>query len=929
MKFERKKVALALAHILGIGGAVIIAGTPAQAQDIKIDVTGSSIKRVEAAGALPVDIITREEIARSGVTNTEQLLQSISAVSTSNAVMLATGAGTSTYGLSSVSLRGLGGFRTLVLVNGRRIAPFAGGGGGSVNVNAIPLAAIERVEVLKDGASAVYGSDAIGGVINFILTKDFHGLDVSATYGQPTRSGGGEGHKASAVVGWGDLNKDRYNITLSASFEEEQPLFARDREFARTGNRPPFFTAGATGQGNIEGAFNPGTGSAAAGTWVPGTRVAGFGASPGSGFGNPLAATDQCGLVNMFLNLKKTTKGAPFCAFDSAAFVGLVPARDAKNVSANFVYKVNDKVELFGDGIYSESTVTQRIQPSPIRRSFLTSDNLFLQQGVDPVLLIFPTNPNYKIAADYLNANGFGSLVGKPLAITARVFDFGPRTQEDRAAQSRFVGGVRGVVWNQDYEVAFTHNESKISGTVPVGYFSQVAYARIVQTSNDWNPWSLQQTAAFNAKLPAAVYNDGTLNGLSKGDSLDGKLTGELYQLPAGPLQYAAGFVLRKESFRQTPSPALGTGDIAGLGGATPPVDRDRRANAVYGELAIPVVNTLEATAAMRGDHYNDVGNSTTYKASLRWQPNQMLLMRASQGTGFRAPTLPDLWQPQVVGTSAQFTDPFTKQANLQVPQLSGGNPDLKPETSRQQQIGIVLAPIPSLSIGVDYFRIKLKDIITTPTAQEVVSQFRKGDPSFRNLVTLSPSGDVDEIKVISSNTGGASIAGFDVEANYRQKFSFGDLILSFNGTYTAKYDQVSPGGLLSHKVGTLVDSNCDPVLDADSGGVILRWKHLLSATWLQGPWAMTLAQNWYNGYQTGCRQVDDVQNFTGSQAIYDARVAYTGVKNLTLALGARNIFDKNPPIFVPVSNQFQAGYDINQYDPRARFVYFTGNYRF
>ena len=168
----------------------------AQQQLERVEITGTSIKRIDAETALPVTVITREEITRSGVTSTEQLVQSISAISAAGGINSSTGAGLSTYGQSSISMRGLGEDRTLVLVNGRRMAPFAGGNGGSINVNSIPLAAIERVEVLKDGASAVYGSDAMAGVVNFILTKDYQGFEIGATYGTPTHEGGGQSHKA-------------------------------------------------------------------------------------------------------------------------------------------------------------------------------------------------------------------------------------------------------------------------------------------------------------------------------------------------------------------------------------------------------------------------------------------------------------------------------------------------------------------------------------------------------------------------------------------------------------------------------------------------------------------------------------------------------------------------------------------------------------
>lgn len=603
--FRKTKVCAGV--MLAFGGTLTVGVMPAVAQQQldRVEVTGSSIKRVDAEGALPVQVVTREEIARSGATSVEQLMQTITAVSTSGAISTTLGAGLSTYGRSEVSLRGLSSERTLVLVNGRRVAAFAGGGGAAVNVSAIPLAAIERIEVLKDGASSVYGSDAIGGVINFILSKDYQGIGLEATYGTPTRSGGGQNTRIGLVGGFGDLAKDRYNVTLGGSIERDTQLNAKDRDFASTGNRFPHLVAGATGQGNIEGGFTPGTGTVAAGTWVEGTRQPGFGNSPGAGYGNPLAATNNCAAINMFRNPTPTTKGVPYCAYDSSAFIeGLVPEREVSTLSANLTFQLTNSVQLFGDMLYSENVVTQRIQPSPVRRSFLTSDALFAQQGVDPALLISPGNPNYQIAADYLNANGFGAIVGQPLSITSRVFDFGPRTSEDTSTQSRVVAGVKGELFGQYYEGAFSTNESKLSGKVIDGYFSQVEYAKIVQGSNDWNPWSLTQSAAFNAQLPAAKYIGPTLNAKSSNQGLDGKVSGEAFAMPAGMSLYAAGAQYREEKYVLDPAPAMESGDIAGLGGGIPKVDRTRKVGSLFGELNLPLIRGLEANFATRFDKY-------------------------------------------------------------------------------------------------------------------------------------------------------------------------------------------------------------------------------------------------------------------------------------------------------------------------------------
>jgi len=892
---------------------------PGQQQLERVEITGSAIRRVDAETALPVQIISRQDIERSGVSNVEQLIQTITAISAQGGTVMSFGAGTSNYGQSTVSLRGLGDTRTLLLVNGRRL--------NTGNVNNIPLAAIDRVEVLKDGASAIYGSDAVAGVVNFVLIRNFQGVEVAATAGTPSRSGGGQNYKASLVAGFGDLNKDRYTLTASFSVEEERKLLSKERDFAKTGNVEPYLFSGATGQGNIEGAIDP---TKVESDGLRGLRLPGFGNSPGRGYGNPLAAAGRCGDINMYREVFDTNRGYPYCSFDSAANLALLPDRDAYGLTLNGAFKLTNSVELFGDVLYSESKVVFPIQPSPLRRSFMVTNDLFRVNNEVPALLLRPNNPNYSIAANYLNSIGQGALVGQTLAFTARPFDFGLRTSDDKTTETRIVGGLRGNVMSQDFEVAYAFNDSKIKGSVTDGYFSMSGFARVVNAPNsDYNPWSLTQSAATTAALLGTKYSGPTLDRSYKSSTLDGKISGSLVALPAGDSQYAAGLSMRKFNYSRTPSAALESGDISGLGGAQAALDRDRTVKSAFAEAVAPIIKGLEAGAAVRFDDYDDVGSKTTYKANLRWQPTSSLLVRAGYGTGFRAPTLPDLWDPQLLGTSELFRDPLTGQSNLQVNELSGGNPNLKPEKSTQRSLGIVFQPMRSLSMGLDFFWIKVEDIITTPSTQEVVSGFRAGNPTYADKVKLSSSGDIEQTTAILVNSGTANLSGVDVQANYAETFGFGRFKLDLFGTYMTKFDQTSPGGAVSHKVGTIVDQDGNPVLGADSGGVILRWKHVLTGTLTRGPWSVSLTQNFYKGYETAWRQWDDERNFVSDQAIYDTRIAYEGIKNARISLGVKNLFDKKPPIFIPVANQFQAGYDVSLYDARARFIYLSGSYKF
>ena len=920
--FKRTKVSTGVLMALGA-----ISALPATAQDAqRVEITGSAVRRIDAETALHVQVITKQEIARIGAPNTEALLQSISALSSMGGTVNATGVGSSTYGNSNISLRGLEAGRTLVLVNGRRLANFADGT-SAVNVNVIPLAAIERVEVLKDGASSIYGSDAMAGVVNFILTKEMSGVELSAGFSAPTASGGGKTQRASVTAGF---SAGGFNAVVSGTLEKETALFGKDRAFSQSATNLPFYSSGATGQGNIEGAVNPGK--------YPSDRQANFGNSPGTGYGNPLADAGKCGDINMALNPTRTTKksptlgvGAPFCAFDTGPFVGLIPARELKNLTGNFSFKLNQNAELFADMIYSESEIVQTYQQAPLRRSFAAPGNTgLLAAGVDPALILYPSNPNYKLAADYLTKYGYAALVGQPLAITSRVFDFGGRQQTDTAKQTRVVAGLRGSIGAQDYEVALMTNESKIAGKYTGGVFSVTEYNRIINDpANNWNPWAPggAQTGALADKLKAAQYIGPSLDGQSKNKGLDAKLTGELFSLPAGAALYAVGLQARDETLVRVPAPRPGTGDIAGAGGAAFAIDKDRSVKAAFGELVIPVLKGLEATAAARSDRYSDFGTANTYKLSGSWRPTSMVMVRASHNTGFRAPSLPDLYQPQVLGTTAQFNDPATSQTGLQVTGVTGGNDQLKPEKSKASSLGLVLSPTRDISVGIDYFQITINDIIQTPGAQEVVSRFRAGDAAYKNLVVLNGN-DVDKVFTVTSNLGSADVKGVDLFATYRQNLGPGRLDVLMNGTYMSKFEQTSPSGAVSHKVATIVESDGTPVLGADSGGVVLRWKHSLSATYTMGSWSGTLTQNFTNGYRAG-NDLNDNPTYIGDQSLFDVNVTYRGVKNLTLGLGVKNLLNTQPDTYVKVSNAFQSGYDVTQYDPRGRVVFANASYKF
>lgn len=941
-----KTTRLCMAMGLAFAG---LASVPAHAQDNqrleRVEVTGSSIKRITDEASLPVTVVTKAEIERSGVQNTEQLIERISAVSSAGGQVAAGVSGLATYGLSAVSMRGLGSQRTLVLVNGRRLSVFAGSG-SAVNVNAIPLAAIERVEVLQDGASGVYGSDAIAGVMNFILRQQYSGVELSASVGEPTRGGGGRNRKASIVGGFGDFNRDRFAVVLSASFEKEGNLLGAERDFSKSDTKLPYYEGGATETGRIEGVWaTPGDFNEISDPGPTNARGAGnlYGIV-GTGYGNPMAAQGKCGDLGMVPRSgkgfvegykpvdgeDKATKAAPNCGFDTGPFVGLVPNRDYVGVSANAKLKLSEEAELFAEGLLSRNKSVNPIQPAPTRQAFNIGNTNFKGSGVDPILLIRPTNPNYKIAADYLNSVGLGAMVGKTLGVSQRTFLMGPRTTSDVGDHGRLILGARGTVRDMDYEVAYTYNKSKTAGAVIDGFGSIFGMHKVLNESDNWNPWAPlgKQPDDVQKKLDAIKYKGPTMDSTSINHGIDARLSGSLFDLAGGPLGYAVGAVARKESYKLTPAPILGTGDLLGQGTAVVPVDASRNVRAVFGEFNAPFTKTLEANLALRMDRYSDFGSTTNAKGSLRWQPMRELMFRSSMGTGFRAPTLVELFQPQQIGSSEQFTDPkYPDAGEIQVTALQGGNPNLKPEKSKQFSLGFVTQPFKALTASLDYFQVKIDDPVATPTALQLVSAFRRGVPGYEKYVTLTPSGEVKQVNQLTQNVGSIKTEGFDLDLRYREKLGAGTFDLGLNGTYVSKYDLVTPANELEHSVGTIVRPDGAPLVAAATG-VIIRWKHALTAAYTLGDWSGALTQRYYSGYEMKA-DLDGNRQFVKGQFTYDAVVNYKVTKNAKLTLGIRNLFDRDPPLYIHNGSQFQAGYDVYQEDPRGRFVYLQGTYKF
>jgi iron complex outermembrane recepter protein len=903
MNGNGKKLSIAVIRALGLGAAVAATAPGAWAQQTaqtkeRIEVTGSNIKRVEGETALPVTVISREEIEKTGATSAFELLQLVTANSSLGNVSYTSTIGATTFSAQTASLRGLTGGRTLVLINGKRVNGFAGEVNGvqGVNLSVIPFAAIERVEILKDGASAVYGSDAIAGVINFIVRSDYKGAEGTVFYGKPTRSGGGEQEKYSAALGFGSLAENRFNVFAAVSFDKQKHLDQVDRNFSNTSVRDDIGLVGISSN------------------TFPGRIATG-------GIGVPSAP--NCA-PSIFFN--DDLAGLNGCFYDPAADKGVqsIPDSRNKNFFGSVKFQVTHNWQAYGTSLYAEDQNRFKIQPTPISRVFFFGPN----SDIPATVTMLPSSPFYPAALA-----AAAGVAGQPLDVRYRAYENGARDTTDTNKGGQVVAGLKGSVGTWDVDVAYSYAQGKTQEVLNGGFplFSQLLP---LLNSGRVNLFGTN-TPAIVQELQNTNFMGEVFSGKSSSQGVQGKVSGEIMNLPAGPLGVAFGAEARKEKLDQTPAAVLATGDLSGFGGNIKAVAGDRDVKALYAEVNVPIVRTLEANLALRTDDYSDFGRTTNPKAALRWQPSRDVLLRASYGKGFLAPSLFQLVSPQIGavspnGVSDPIRCPVTHDQGIdcitQFSLIFGGNPNLKPEKSEQATFGVVFEPTTALSLSADYFKIRLNSTVTNGVPIDTIL----GDlGQYGYLVTRGPPttgfpnlpGPITNILQTFVNLGAVHIEGIDVEAHYKwPRASWGRFRADISGTYYIRNDAQNLDGTYSGFVSNQFGS---PVT-----GVLPRWKHYATLTWDSGPWSLTVAQTYQSAYVDVNTDLDGNLRTVSSMSLFDLQGSYAGIKNLTLTLGVKNFADTNPP----ASNQrvsFQAGYDPQYYDARARFVYGSIRYAF
>lgn len=911
MACETKPLRAAVMRALGAGVALsLVAVVHAQQsppRTERIEVTGSNIKRIEGETGLPVVTITRAQLEAEGITTAAQAIDRLSSNSSIGGLNMQGSIGATGTGYASASLRGLGGQRTLVLLNGRRLANTAFQG-ALVDLNAIPLSAVERVEVLTDGASAIYGTDAIAGVINFILRKNYSGAEAAAYYGD-SEQGGGETQRYNAALGWGDLAANKFNAFVTFDYTKIEEIKASQRSFSRTAYLPD--AAG--------GVYDRTSGNS-----FPGNVF--FPAVPGRAGTTRSPAHPECLQPFSFPTANPATAGQ--CRFDFASVIDIVPPSETHNAFGTVRYQLAPNHQLFVEAAWQKTKSIARSSPPPISSATILSG--------DPVT-VSPGSPFYPTAlATQMGVNG------QTLEVFWRGLELGPRTDENVVKQSRIVAGFEGQIGAWDYSTAINWSDSKATDTWLAGW-SRGSVLLPILNSGRINLFGFNTPQALD-ELRTALVREPVIQAKGEATEADFRASRELMRLPGGMLAMAAGAMLRREKYEFITSETVREADVPGLGGSISTVAPvDRNVWAAYAELSAPILRTLEANVAVRFDDYENVGNTTNPKVSLRWTPTREVLVRAAYGKGFRAPSMPELFTPAFFGaTGGNYDDPVRcpstgspRDCNTQFTTQLGGNPNLRPEKSRNITLGFVLEPAAGASFGADYYKIRIKDVIGLPAEEPIFSDI-VGSEARGLIVRYAPGSagcgnptqglpcPINYGIQTTVNLSELNTEGIDVNAQYRlPKMSWGRVTAAFNGTYLIKWDQQSIGGPVQELVGRYAGGVAATVLGSGATGGFPRWKHNLSLTADAGPFSVTLNQLYVHHYLDA-----DEERTVGSYETYGINVAYTGFKRLTLSAGVKNLFDRDPP-FTRQAQSFQVGYDPALTDPMGRFFYASVRYRF
>lgn len=869
---NNRKHALALSITAALFASQSYLAVAAEKDSIeRIQVTGSHIQRTDMEGPSPLTSLSAEDIANSGVTDLIGLFTKLPMAGQGTFSTQGNSSDNTSNGGSSVSLRGLGADSTLILVNGRRVSvsPFANNiDTAFVDINNIPLAAIKRVDILKDGASATYGSDAVAGVINIILRDDVEGAEISAKLGD-TADGGGKEKNLSIV--WGSSTEKSSHTFALDYFDREEILYA-DRDYSKSANqqalRPndPFATDFRSSSGF------PGTIALASDSTnrLPDT------------FGN-----DVCAEADIVGNL---------CRYDYAPVMTSVPATERASFIYLGKYEINDNLRGFAElnGQHSKTTIRGAGSPS-FNELFMAGDN------VNHPFADLPEHEFYQ----------------QDLTMRRRMLDIGNREKRVTSNYYRSIIGLQGEIKDWSWEVAYNYIKSE-STERGVNGFPNSRRTQEAIDSGLWNPFEPSSNSQESLDF---IETTTTRIGKSTSKSFDGKISGSLMEMAHGDLGLAVGVEYREESISDNPDDQFLRGEVFGTEATQANGSRDN--TSIFAEVAIPVLDTLEVQVAVRHEDYSDFGTTTDPKVAFIWQPTDALSLRGSYGTAFRAPSLHqiglgntdespnlvDTVRCAAVGNVNKACEPQEYTAVL------SGNADLGPEESKSYNLGLIYELTDNMDFSVDYYDYDIENVITKDTQ----FKFSKlgNDPSVVERLPSTVAGDPGEVVRIFDqyeNIGNITTSGLDVEANYGLETDMGDFRFTYALNYVLSYEDARPNADGSMRIDTQ---------EGDFEQPEVRWS--FNTVWVQGDWNASMAVNYVGEFKQDASVATEGMSDIDSLTTVDTTVNYIGIKDTTLSIGATNLFNEEPPF----SYHDFMGFVSGTHNSQGRFVYVKASYKF
>jgi iron complex outermembrane receptor protein len=932
--------AVRLALIYGAASATAFAVNAEEAEEKieKIEVTGSSIKGTDLAGALPVNIISSEDIKATGVTSVPDLITQIPSMQGFTTPVSSVGGGGA--GTATASLRGLGSEYTLVLLNGRRIASQFSG--SSVDINSIPLAAVERVEVLTDGASAIYGSDAIAGVINFILKDEVEMSTISARTDRP-RSGG-ETTNISFTTGFGDYDADGFSLLFTVSHDTQEMLRSKDRDFAKTGLLE--FAHEGQSYFSINGSPNA----------IPANVEVEFGEGEDTYSFNPYLSTNgNCAADNA------KDPSSDQCMFDYTSTLEIVPESERTSFMVHGNFDLSEDIKAFATASYTDFSMTSRIAPNPTGGIPIGTTGEAYTKYVAPHL-----SEDQKARATEVYASW-------------RALPGGNRTSTYDTATFNTSFGLEGVLFgNIDFSTALAISGAERDETFSDGHFYANWVGDIANGTIDVFALPGEMSDAGLAALEASKWRH--LNQTWKTSSIawDFRASQPLFELPAGEVYIGYGVDYRVNTYENIPSAENAKDERWGAGG-DPIFDLERTTYGAFTEFQVPLLEDLMLSAAVRYDmiggvdnnHYidendasetvqqitaNDDESDVTYKLSLRYNATDDLVLRGSIGTGFRSATMLEIAQPQNYGgvTRAPYTCPVSdarksgcSTAPIQYNLFNSGNANLEPETSDQWSLGFVYAPSNAFTFEMDYWKVDIKNRVDEPSE---VYAFTTNPALYDEQFVLAPdpnNASRQRLYFISQplNIGESINEGIDWKINLSNDFSFGTLKTSLQGTYFVK-QEYTLAGTADEWRSSLGQYGADEevvfrnVITAQTVLTTGDFSHTLRANYRSG-WHDAETNVQYgtienpdyvrndDGTVTGAVHSRDVQLEVPSHTTFNYKVDYYGFENTVITAGVKNLFDKEPPFSLGDAEGHLVGYEGRYYDQFLRTFYLSVDYSF